>query len=109
MARRIMNLRNVPADEADAVRALLAELDVAWYETPPTAFGLSAGGIWIRNDADYARVREAYDRFQAEWTERARRSTEPRPPLATLQLLGALLAAGAILAVMAWPIIQLMR
>ena len=104
-----MNLRNVPAEEADAVRALLEELGVAWYETPPTAFGLSAGGLWIRDDADFARVREAYERFQAEWTERARKSGAPRPPLRRLELIGALLAAGAILAVMAWPVIQLMR
>lgn len=104
-----MNLRNVPTEEADAVRALLVELGVEWYETPPTAFGLSAGGFWIRDDADYARAHEAYEHFQAEWTERARQSAAPRPPLSGRQLVGALLAAGAILLVMAWPIIQLMR
>jgi hypothetical protein len=109
MARRIMNLRNVPDDEADAVRALLDDLGVAWYETPPTAFGLSAGGLWLRNDTDYPRVDEAYRRFQAEWTERARRSTTSRPPLQVGPLLGALLAAGFILAVMFWPVLQLMR
>ena len=74
-----MNLRNVPDDEADAVRALLDELDVAWYETPPTAFGLSAGALWIRNDDDHPRVDQAYRQFQAEWTERARRSSYRGP------------------------------
>ena len=109
MAKRIMNLRNVPADEADGVRELLEDLGVAWYETPPTAFGLSAGALWIRNDDDYPKVREAYDRFQADWTERARRSDAPRPSLRRLELVGAVLAAVTILAVMAWPVIQLMR
>jgi hypothetical protein len=109
MAKRIMNLRNVPEDEADAVRALLDELGVAWYETPPTAFGLSAGALWIRNNEDHPRVDEAYRRFQAEWTERARQSDASRPPLRAGVLIGALLASSFILAVMFWPVIQLLR
>lgn len=104
-----MNLRNVPGEEADGVRALLDELGVAWYETPPTAFGLSAGGLWIRNDEDYPRVDEAYRRFQHEWTERARRESTPRPHLRAAPLIGVMITSGLILAVMFWPVIQLLR
>jgi hypothetical protein len=33
MAKLLLNLRNVPDDEADDVRALLDEHDIAYYET----------------------------------------------------------------------------
>ena len=101
-----MNLRNVPDDEADGVRELLDGLGVEWYELPPTAFGLSAGSLWIRNDDDHARVREAYERFQADYTEQARIGAE-RPPVRPLAVLGALLVSLVILGYFFWPVIQL--
>lgn len=108
MAKRIMNLRDVPAEEAEAVRELLGELGVEWYELPPTAFGLSAGSLWIRNDGDFPAVREAYDRFQAEYTARARSEARPARPR-PLVVLGALVVSAVILGVLFWPIIQLAR
>ncbi len=43
MARLLFNLRNVPADEADEVRALLRAHGFAFHETPPSPWGISAG------------------------------------------------------------------
>lgn len=51
MARLLLNLRNVPDDEADEVRALLDSHRIAYYETRPSLWGVSAGGIWLK-DAD---------------------------------------------------------
>ena len=56
MAALLMNLRHVPEDEAAEVRALLEAEGIAWYETPPSMWGISAGGIWLRNDADRPRA-----------------------------------------------------
>lgn len=43
MAKLLLNLRNVPDDEADEVRVLLREHLVQVYETRPSPWGISAG------------------------------------------------------------------
>lgn len=72
MARLLMNLRGVPDDEADDVRALLAEHGVDYYETPPGRWWISMGAIWLADEADYERVRALLDDYQARRRERAR-------------------------------------
>ena len=49
MAKLLLNLRNVPEDEADEVRAWLKENSLAFYETQPSPWGISGGGIWIED------------------------------------------------------------
>lgn len=51
MSRLIFDLRNVPDDEADEVRALLEAGSIAFYETRPAPLGLFAGGLWVADDA----------------------------------------------------------
>ena len=43
----LLNLRDVPADEAEEVRALLDAEGIEWYETKPSLWGVSAGGLWL--------------------------------------------------------------
>ncbi len=76
MAKLLLNLRNVPDDEADEVRALLDEAKADYYETRPSLWGISAGGIWLRDSAEYPRIKpllEAYQQRRGE-TARARRA-----------------------------------
>ena len=54
MAKLLLNLRNVPDDEADEVRGWLKESGIEHYETTPGSWGISSGGIWIREDAQIA-------------------------------------------------------
>lgn len=87
MARQLLNLRNVPDDEADDVRAFLDEHGIEYYETPPNRWGITMGGIWIRHDADYPRARALMDDYQAERAERARaefRARQQRGDVETL-------------------------
>lgn len=72
MAKLLLNLRNVPDDEADDVRALLDAGGIAHYETPPSVFGISAGGLYVSHDADIAEARRLMDGYQAQRRERAR-------------------------------------
>lgn len=105
-----MNLRDVPDEEAEGVRALLDDLGVDWYEVPPTSFGLSAGSLWIREDAEFARAHEAYEDFQARYTERSRAaSSEGTPTSQPLKLVGALLVSAIVLGFFFWPIVQLLN
>jgi hypothetical protein len=61
-------LRYVPDDEADDVRALLEAREIEYYETRPSMWGVSAGGIWVRHDRDAA----AAARVMADYQDRRR-------------------------------------
>lgn len=78
MAILLMNLRNVPEDEADEVRALLGEHGIDFYETRPSRWGLSAGGIWVREREQAARARALLEGYQRQRFERARADYEER-------------------------------
>jgi hypothetical protein len=72
MPKLLLNLRHVPDDESEEVGALLDAHQIAWYQTPPNRWGISAGGIWIRDEADFPRARAAMDVYQAQRAERVR-------------------------------------
>ena len=72
MSKLLMNLRNVPDDEADDVRAMLDAQRIAFYETRPSIWGVSAGGIWVTEDAAFADARRAMDDYQQQRSVSAR-------------------------------------
>lgn len=111
MAKLLLNLRNVPDDEADEVRAWLKQARIAFYETKPSPWGVSHGGIWLEQDddlpqakalmADYQHARGARACADAEQARRDGRAEtfvgllRNRP----LYVLGMLLAIVVILGV----------
>jgi hypothetical protein len=72
MSKLLLNLRNVPDDEADDVRALLDAHGIGFYETPPSGWGLFAGGIFVAANADIAEARRLMAEYQGERSARAR-------------------------------------
>ena len=76
MAKLLLNLRHVPDDEADEVRRLLDAGGIAYYETQPSPWGISAGGIWIRDDAAAAEAKRLMAEYQRERAVRARAARE---------------------------------
>ena len=72
MAKLLLNLRHVPDDEADDVRAFLDAARIEHYETRPGPFGISAGGIWVRNDADVPEAKRRMAEYQRQRAERVR-------------------------------------
>lgn len=72
MSKLLMNLRNVPDDEADDVRAMLDAQQIAFYETRPSIWGISAGGIWVTEDAAFDVARRAMDDYQRQRSINAR-------------------------------------
>ncbi|TYT25203.1 hypothetical protein FZO89_02335 [Luteimonas viscosa] len=72
MAKLLLNLRHVPDDEADDVRALLAAARIDFYETRPGPLGISAGGIWVRNDDDVPEAKRRMADYQRERVVRVR-------------------------------------
>ena len=72
MAKLLFHLRNVPDDEADDVRAMLDTHRIAYYETPPSMWGVSAGGIFVKENADIAEAKRLMADYQQQRGERAR-------------------------------------
>lgn len=72
MSKLLMNLRHVPDDEADEVRALLETHAIAFYETRPSRWGISSGGIWIAEDAQADRAKTLFAEYQSQRQRNAR-------------------------------------
>lgn len=72
MSKLLLNLRMVLPDEADDVRALLDANAIAFYETRPSRWGISHGGIWVTQDADIARAKALMAEYQSARRERVR-------------------------------------
>ena len=117
MPTLLLNLRHVPDDEADEVRALLDAERIAYYETAPNRWGISAGGIWIRDEHDALAAKSALNRYQAARRDRVRAeqaaarlegtaptwwSTLRAEPLRVITIL---IAIACVLALALWPLL----
>jgi len=71
VSKLLLNLRDVPDDEADGVRRFLDSNGIGYYETPPNLWGIS-GGIWIGDDGDVAEAKRLMAEYQRERQTRAR-------------------------------------
>ena len=76
MAKLLLNLRDVPDDEADDVRALLDAHGIEWYETRPSPWGVSYGGIWVVDAERHGEAKSHLDEYQARRALAARESRE---------------------------------
>lgn len=72
MAKLLLNLRYVPEDEAADVRAFLDAAGIDWYQTRPSPFGISQGGIWLRENDDLPRAKALMADYQRDRQARAR-------------------------------------
>lgn len=72
MAKLLLNLRYVPEDEAADVRAFLDAARLEWYQTRPSPFGISQGGIWLRNNDDLPEAKRLMADYQSGRQARAR-------------------------------------
>ncbi|MBW0148176.1 DUF6164 family protein [Marinobacter arenosus] len=78
MPHHLMNLRHVPDDEADEIRALFETHDVRYYETPPSRWGISMGGFWVHDDDEAARARALLDEYQRQRLDTQRQAFRER-------------------------------
>ena len=72
MSKLLLNLRMVLEDEADDVRALLDAHRIEYYETQPSRWGISYGGIWVTHDEDLVQAKALMADYQAQRRSRAR-------------------------------------
>jgi len=76
MPKLLLNLRNVTEDEAHEVAELMSEHGIEHYATPPGPFGITAGGIWLKDADDFPRARALMDDYQAKRSRRVRAELE---------------------------------
>lgn len=76
MPHHLMNLRHVPDDEADEIRALFEEHEVKYYETPPSFWGISMGGFWVHDDEEAQRARALLEDYQQRRLQSQRQAYE---------------------------------
>ena len=67
MSKLLLNLRHVPDDEADDVRAMLADNRIEFYVTKPSIWGISGGGIFVTDDLVFVVERDNHRRVRAEY------------------------------------------
>jgi hypothetical protein len=121
MSKLLLNLRDVPDDEANDVRRFLDSSGIGYYETRPSLWGISGGSIWIRDDGEFAEAKRLMAEYQRDRRVRAReeRAEAERngavetfaDVLRTQPLRVALAAIGIalVLALMAVPVLLLWR
>jgi hypothetical protein len=72
MAKLLFRLRNVPDDELNDVHAILAEHDIAVYETDAGNWGISLPALWLQDDNQFEQARELIEQYQQERAAKAR-------------------------------------
>ena len=113
MAKLLLNLRNVGEDERQEVGELLDRNGITWYRTEPSPWGISNGGLWLREDTDQPRAKALMADYQAARGVRVRAEREQalrdgtaetfgsllrrRPVFVVLVLLGMAVAAALVL------------
>lgn len=84
----LMNLRNVPDEEADEVRALLDEHGIDYYESRPSLLGFASAAIWAHRKEQVAEARELLAEYQQALQQRMRAEHEARVRAGTAETLG---------------------
>lgn len=91
MSKLLIKLRHAPEDEIDEIRSLLKQHRIDFYETQSGPWGISAPGIWLRDEDQYHDAKALLDDYhekrfheqRAEY-ERLRRAGQNRTFLQNL-------------------------
>lgn len=109
MGQLFFKLNNVPDEEAQAVRDLLSEAQIPWYETQAGFWGVGVAAIWLHADADRQQANDLLADYQRQLAEHMRRqpveSLGQRIARKPLAFAAVLLAVAAILAVSVIPLL----
>ena len=64
MSKLVFRLKDVPLEEAEAVRTLLQDSHIEFYETDAGNWGVSLAGIWVRDEEQAITARQLIDSYQ---------------------------------------------
>lgn len=60
----LFRLRGVPDDEADAIRQLLIDADIHFYETSAGSWGIGVAAIWLNDAGESAKAKALMHQYQ---------------------------------------------
>ena len=66
MATQLFILRGVPDDEVEAIRALLTEQQIDFYETPAGSWGMSMPAMWVKDDSQVEQAKQLLEEYQQQ-------------------------------------------
>lgn len=64
MSRLLIKLRHAPDDEIQEIRSLLQAHHIDFYVTQAGPWGISAPGIWLKNEVQYDRAKALLDDYE---------------------------------------------
>ena len=76
MSKLLFSLRGVPDDEAAAVRRLLVQNKIEFYETPEGKLGISTGAIWLVDEGQRDVAEKLMNEFQQEYAAKSQNAYE---------------------------------
>lgn len=97
MAKLVFRLNHVPDTEAEAVRQLLANNNIEFYETFAGRWGFSVAAIWLKKDTDFEHARALIDAFQVAHQKQSRAQFERDKKAGRVPTFGDLLRSNPIL------------
>jgi len=62
----LFKLKNVPDDEAEEVRELLAKNNINYYETSAGKWGISMPAIWLNDETQFENARHLIEVYQSK-------------------------------------------
>ena len=68
----LFNLRSVPEDEAEEIRALLSKNNIDYYETPAGRWGISVEAIWLKDESLLDTSKQLIQGYQQQRSQRIR-------------------------------------
>ena len=72
MAYLIFKLKYVTQEEADEVRQLLTDHNIAYYETGAGMFGTSVAGLWLKDDTQQDSAKALLGDYSTQRQQRVR-------------------------------------
>ncbi len=66
MSIKLFLLKDVPEDEANAIRDLLDAESIEYYETSAGNWGVSMAAIWLNDESRFTEARAIIDQYQLQ-------------------------------------------
>jgi len=76
MTKRVFDSYHASEEELSGVKNALDQAGIGWYETEKGRWWVGSAGIWLKDESEFIKARQAIDGFQIEWAESVRENAE---------------------------------
>ncbi len=67
MTKRVFDSYHVSEEELSGVKQALDQANIGWYETEKGRWWVGSAGIWLKDETEFVKARQAIDNFQLDW------------------------------------------